>query len=116
VQLEVNVQYEIHTLQTFPKQGGKWQVSTSGGERPVWSRDGKELFYVSADGKMMAVAIRGGPNFERGAPEPLFDVRLNAEAWFDVSKDGRFLIPLQVQQAASAPMNVVINWMAGLKK
>jgi hypothetical protein len=65
---------------------------------------------------MMAVEIRGGPNFERGAPKLLFDVRLNAEAWFDVSKDGRFLIPVQVEQAASAPMNVVVNWTAGLKR
>jgi Tol biopolymer transport system component len=42
-------------VQTFPKPGAKWQVSTNGGERPVWSRDGKELFYIGADGKMMAV-------------------------------------------------------------
>jgi len=65
---------------------------------------------------MMAVEIRGGPNFERGAPKPLFDVRLNAEAWFDVGKDGRFLIPVQIGQAANAPMTVVVNWTAGLKK
>jgi Tol biopolymer transport system component/predicted Ser/Thr protein kinase len=107
--------YETY-VQTFPKPGGKWQVSTNGGERPVWSRDGKELFYLSADGKMMAVEIKGGQNFERGAPKPLFDVRLNAEAWFDVGKDGRFLVPVQIEQAASAPMTVVVNWTAGLKK
>jgi Tol biopolymer transport system component len=107
--------YEVY-VQTFPKPGAKWQVSTNGGERPVWSRDGKELFYIGADGKMMAVEIRGGPNFERGAPKPLFDVRLNAETGFEVGKDGRFLIPVQTGQAANAPMTVVVNWTAGLRK
>jgi dipeptidyl aminopeptidase/acylaminoacyl peptidase len=107
--------YEVYA-QTFPKPGGKWQVSTNGGERPVWRRDGKELFYISADGKIMVVEVTGGLNFERGVPKPLFEVRLNAEAWFDVSKDGRFLIPVQVEQAASAPMTVVVNWTAVLKK
>ena len=107
--------YEVY-VQTFPKPGGKWQVSTIGGERPIWSQDGKELFYLSIDGKMMALQIRGGPNFDRGAPKALFDIRLNAEAWFDVSKDGRFLIPMLVEQGASAPMNVVVNWTAALNK
>ena len=64
----------------------------------------------------MALQIRGGPNFDRGAPKALFDMRLNAEAWFDVSKDGRFLIPVLVEQGASAPMNVVVNWTAALNK
>jgi len=110
-------------VQTFPTPGGKWQVSTNGGDRPVWSRDGKELFFIAADQKLMAVEIKGdtvkgGAKFEAGVPKPLFDTRLlgNAFTWFDVSKDGRFLIPTPTELSANAPMTVVVNWTAGLKK
>ena len=105
-------------VQSFPERGGKWQVSTNGGGNSIWSRDGRELFYVSTDGKMMAVEIKGGAKFESGAPKPLFNVRLpgGSNAWFDVGKDGRFLIPIQPGQADNAPMTVVVNWQTGLGK
>ena len=103
-------------VQTFPNPGGKWQVSTNGGSYPVWSRDGKELFFIGADQKLMAVEIKGGAKFEAGLPKPLFDVHINNDGWYDVSKDGRFLIPNQIGQATSAPMTVVLNWTAGLKR
>jgi len=103
-------------IMTFPNPGGKWQISTSGGAEPVWSRDGKELFFISGDGKMMAVEIKGtGGNPEAGVPKALFDVRSNPSA-YDVSKDGRFLIPMPLQQSANAPITIVVNWIAGLKK
>jgi len=104
-------------VQTFPTPGGKWQVSTNGGERPVWSRDGKELYFLGADGKMMAVEVKAGAKFEAGVPKPLFDAHFpGGLAWYDVSNDGRFLIPVQLEQSANAPMTVVVNWPAGLKK
>jgi hypothetical protein len=104
-------------IMTFPNPGGKWQISTSGGSFPVWSRDGKQLFYVSGT-KMMAVDIKGtGANPEPGVPQPLFDARLGpTNPGFDVSKDGRFLIPTAVEQATAVPITVVVNWMAGLRK
>jgi serine/threonine-protein kinase len=102
-------------VQTFPMKGGKWQISTGGGEKPVWSRDGKELYFISADQKMMAATILGGAQFA-SVPKALFDVRTVTSAWFDVSKEGRFLIPTLVEQAATVPMTVVVNWQAGLKK
>jgi len=65
----------------------------------------------------MAVEIKGGIAFEAALPKPLFDVRFpGANSWFAVSKDGRFLIPVSTEQSASAPMTVVVNWQAGLKK
>ena len=108
---------EIYVM-TFPNPGGKWQISNSGGTNPTWSRDGKELFFVSPDNKMMAVDIKGtGGNPEPGVPKALFDVRLGVgNARFDVAKDGRFLIPTPLEQSASAPITVVVNWTAGLKK
>jgi len=90
--------YEIY-VQTFPTPGGKWQVSTNGGSYPRWSRDGKELFFIGADQKLMAVDVKPGAKFEPGLPKPLFDVRISADGYYDVSKDGRFLIPAQIEQA-----------------
>jgi dipeptidyl aminopeptidase/acylaminoacyl peptidase len=107
--------FEVY-VQTFPEHGGKWQTSTSGGRFPVWSRDGRELYFMAADRKLMAVEVKGeGKSFQAGVPKPLFGVA--AVAQFDVSKDGRFLIQVPVEQAATnVPLTVVVNWQAGLKK
>jgi Tol biopolymer transport system component len=103
-------------VQSFPKPGGKWQVSTDGGTSPVWSRDGKELFFRSASGKLMATSVRSvGNKFDYDGAKPLFDLPGTAGT-FDVSKDGRFLIPAPVEQSAGAPITVVVNWLAGLKR
>ena len=104
---------------TFPMPGSKWQVSINGGSFPAWSRDGKELYYIAADGKMMAVEIRGGPKFDRGVPKPLFEpvgLGTGEFAPYDVSKDGRFLMALSVNSSPIVPMTVVVNWPAALKK
>ena len=64
----------------------------------------------------MAVDMKDGPD-KAGAPKPLFDIRLGGGAeGFDVSGDGRFLISTQVTQASAAPITVVVNWRAALKK
>jgi serine/threonine protein kinase len=104
-------------VQTFPEHGGKWQVSTGGGIDPVWSRDGRELYFIAGDrNKMMAVEVTGnGAKFEPGIPKPLFDV--SGPTGFDVSKDGRFLMLAPVEQAApNVPITVVTNWPAGLRR
>jgi Tol biopolymer transport system component len=96
---------------------GKWQISSAGGNKPRWSHNGRELFYLSLDGKLMAVPIKLGTTFEPGVPVPLFEVRANGFFPYDVSPDGRFLIntPLE-SEAPAAAMTVVVNWTAGLKK
>lgn len=105
-------------VQSFPTKGRKFTVSINGGERSVWSRDGKELYFISADGRMMAAEVSTGSKFEAGVPRPLFKVHLSRgmDAWFDVTKDGRFLIPVQAEQTVNAPITVVVNWQAGLKE
>jgi Tol biopolymer transport system component len=106
---------EVYVV-SFPRKGGKWLVSTGGGIRPVWSRDGRELYYYRADGKIMAVPITPGSQFRFGVPKPLFDVRLaTATVSFDVSRDGRFLLPTLAPQQGLALMNVVLNWSRTLK-
>ena len=74
-------------VQTFPEHTGKWQISTSGGEQPMWSRDGKELFYLAAgnngtDTKLMSVAVNtGSAAFQADIPKELFQTQL-IPFWF----------------------------------
>jgi eukaryotic-like serine/threonine-protein kinase len=112
---------EVYVV-SFPQLGEKWQISTDGGQSPVWSRDGHELYYYSADGRIMAVeimpAILENRHFKFGVPRPLFEVRLATSDGqrFEVSRDGRFLLPVLVEQNASTPMTVVLNWQVVLNK
>jgi Tol biopolymer transport system component len=100
----------------------KQLISTGGGNQPRWRRAGGELFYVADDGQMMAVAVRtSGASFEHGAPQALFKTRIWRDApmllgiSYDVSADGqRFLIATMVGEAS--PVNVILNWTAGVKK
>jgi serine/threonine protein kinase/Tol biopolymer transport system component len=103
-------------VETFPARGGKWQISRNGGGFPQWSRDNRELFYVAGDQTLMAVEINSGPKFEPLAQKPLFHVHMPTNSWYDVGKDGRFLVPTQVEQGGPVSLSVVINWTAGLRK
>ena len=78
--------FEIY-VQAFPGKERKWPVSAKGGTRPVWSHDGKELFYMAADNKLMAMDVKSGARFEHGVSKPLFEVR--SPSMFDVSPDGK---------------------------
>jgi dipeptidyl aminopeptidase/acylaminoacyl peptidase len=104
-------------VQSFPAKDAKFQISTDGGTRPVWSHDGKELFYISNSGKIMAVDVKGGVTFEHRLPQPLFEVRTANNARFDVTPDGkRFLVVSTSIADAEPSLMVVLNWHAGVKK
>jgi len=110
-------------VQSFPPSGARWQVSTNGGYQPRWRGDGKELFYVAPDKKLMVVTVKAeGNSFELGAPQPLFDMRignlpLTGSPFYDVTRDGRrFIVSTAVEESAPTPMTVVLNWNAGLKQ
>jgi Tol biopolymer transport system component len=106
---------EVYVV-SFPGKEGKWQISNMGGTQPVWSRDGRELFYFTA-GKLTVVDVKGKTQFEHGVPRTLFEVRLGTETGFDVSADGqRFLVPVTVQERVVPPLEVVLNWQAVLKR
>ncbi len=114
--------WEVYVT-SFPAAKGKWQVSSGGGEQPRWRGDGKELFYLSSDGKVMSAPVTEGANFDAGAPVPLFQanprepVGTSEQLFYDVSKDGqRFLINTEVREAEVEPMTVVLNWAAKLNK
>ena len=94
----------------------KWLISKGGGNNPRWRRDGKELFYVASDRKLMSVDISATPVFEAGTPRPLFQLPPGFIGG-DVIADGRrFLVGVPVGQSASVPFTVVLNWQATLKK
>ena len=110
-------------VQSFPPSGGRWQVSTNGGFTPRWRRDGKELFYLAPDRKIMSVEVRtDGAAFEYSSPKALFETSVDAVTTaatnrYDVSADGqRFLVDAAIENAGPAPITVVVNWLASVKR
>jgi protease II len=105
-------------VQTFPASGGKWQISADGGAYPRWRRDGKELFYIAAGQKLMAVVVQTDPTFQAGRPQALFEPRFFQPIIpYTVSTDGqRFLVNTPIEEDNSSPVTVVLNWTAELKK
>ncbi len=108
---------------SFPAGAQKHQISTKGGAQPRWRRDGKELYYLTLDGKLMAVDITAGAKIESGAPRLLFDTKLTADVvsnQYAVTPDGqRFLVLMpaaETTQAAPTPITVILNWTAARKK
>jgi Tol biopolymer transport system component len=101
----------------FPASGAKWQVSSAGGTQPRFTRDGKELFYVSADRKLMAAPVKtDGTSFESGAPRMLFETHILIKDerpgnQYVVTSDGqRFLINSTIAGTGGSPISVLINW------
>ena len=107
-------------VQPYPDRSDKWQVSTRGGNDPVWGADGKQLYYLSSDNQMMSVPVRLAPTFAPGTPEALFDSRVfspgGQKAHYCVTRDGGTFILLRTLASRALPtMTVVLNWQAGLE-
>jgi eukaryotic-like serine/threonine-protein kinase len=107
--------WEIYVT-SFPEARGKWQVSNGGGDQPKWRSDGRELFYLGLDGKIMGVPVTTGANFDPGSATALFQanprvmVAIAEQVTYDVSKDGqKFLINTQLKTRLT-PMSVILNW------
>ena len=93
---------------------GKWKVSTSGGNAPLWSSDSRELFYRSGDATM-AVRVETDPEFKPGKPIVLF--RGTYSDYWDISPDGkRFLMMKKITAEAPRKINIVVNWFEELKQ
>ena len=112
--------FEVY-VRPFPGPGQKWHVSSGGSagavngssEGPTWGRDGKELFYISAGWKLMAVPVRLRSTFEMGTPHPLFAFPEGFE--YDVAPDAQqFLVTHSNSDKTPPPVNVVLNWTAEL--
>jgi dipeptidyl aminopeptidase/acylaminoacyl peptidase len=107
--------FEVY-IRSFPAGNQRYQVSSSGGRRPCWRGDGREIFYIGADGYLVAVPLKMTPEFELGETQKLFETAfpLPDESRYSVSADGnRFLLYSRTGRAA---MTVVLNWAAELEQ
>ncbi len=111
-------------LQAFvpgaPASGVSTRLSTNGGTMPVWQRNGRELYYISADNKLMAVEMTLGAEVKSGTPKELFslsNIWANPGATYAVTRDGqRFLFVTRAEETSVTPFTVLLNWMAEVKK
>ena len=115
-------------VRSFPDLKGKWQISSGGGSAPRFSPTGKELFYIGANTRLMAVPIRTSPVFSSGTPTEILDVSqmffptqgmlFNPEVTYDISRDGsRFLMVRNGPNTARVQsFNYVHNWVKELEK
>ena len=108
-------------IQKFPEGGQKIRVSTSGGDQARWRRDGRELFFLSPDGRLMTVPVEMTPELKIGTPVPLFEIQtlvgggLGTNAHYDVTADGqRFIVVSRLGDTGNPPVTVVLNWLAAL--
>ena len=107
-------------MQSLVTTGVKWGISTAGGRLPRWRSDGKELFYLAADGNLIAVPITDGATFRSGVAKALFQtghsVVGGGASAFNVSPDGeRFLLTIAGDENQTASIVVVTNWLSALK-
>jgi serine/threonine-protein kinase len=115
-------------VRPFPDvNSGRWEVSAGGGTRPLWARDGRELFYLSDDGALMSVPIEQGDTWRAGAPTKVLETRYlgtnsgGLGRTYDVSPDGRRFLMIKAGAAsgrsgASPPIIVVQNWFEELQR
>jgi dipeptidyl aminopeptidase/acylaminoacyl peptidase len=102
---------------------GKQRISPAGGDLPVWRKDGRELFYIAADGLVMAVQVKGGEIFEAAAPRALFRAcsasqsLRGGEEFYDIASDGkRFLMSCLTGEGKPSALIVELHWTAALNK
>ena len=113
--------FEVY-VQPFPATGEKWKVSAQGGGQPRWRRDGKEMFYRTGDGRMMAVSLKIAPGFAPGVPRMLFQSSAdplfpNFGIPYTLAADGqRFLVNAAMDDSRASPITIITNWTAGLKR
>jgi serine/threonine-protein kinase len=105
----------------FPGPGEKWRISTEGGLEPLWSGDGRELFYRSGD-KMMVTPIQTEPSFRAGTPQVLFEAprMYRSGLWrsYDVTPDGKRFLMIQNPEGTQESLQIVYipNWFEELEQ
>ena len=103
----------------FVQGSGKWLVSTAGGRFPRWRHDGRELFYISLDSKIISAEVATqGTSFVLSKVTPLFQANpVSSTGWtYDVSSDGKKFVVSQANEKTAEPLTLVVNWPSLLKK
>ena len=107
-------------VQTFPKPGNKQQISVDGGFAPIWSLDGRELFYGHPSGRVTSVAIRADTaSIDVGVPRTVFTwpaEKFGRLRGFDVAPGGRFVSALETSEGASRIPALILNWPELMKR
>jgi len=105
-------------ISTFPKGGSKWQISSGGGKYPIWSKDGKQIYYKSPDNHLMAVPVTfSAGSVQPGSPHALFLFNpVFSFGCIDVSRDGKFIINNASQDTSLSPISFTENWPATVRK
>jgi hypothetical protein len=99
----------------YPGPGERIRLSSGGARLLQWGRDGKELFYLSSDKRLMSLPIRTSPSLQTGTPVELFKLEAKLWASFQLSLDGKkFLAVVPQTSAAEQPWTVVVNWTSGV--
>jgi eukaryotic-like serine/threonine-protein kinase len=101
-------------VQAFSGSGSKFQVSTAGGQWPAWRRDGKELFFLSLDNRLMSVPVQTAPSFESGAPVAFSDP-LRVDHFAMMPDGARFLVQFPLPEPIARGARLILNWPAELK-
>ena len=116
-------QFEVYVRPYPDADRARWQVSVGGGRQPLWSRDGRELFYRNFDGALLSVPVTRNPTFTAGRPQKILDNRSYigrgrslAGRTYDVSPDGRRFLLLKAQSADTTSFVIVVNWTEELKR
>jgi len=102
-------------VEPVPGPGGRWQISTIGGEQPRWVRNGKEIVYRNGT-KMMSAAVQIQPSFAAAKPVELFDRKFDrggSVSGYDVTPDGQTFVMTRAEQANPTEIRVVVGWSAG---
>ena len=119
----VSGRQEIY-VERYPELGNRQQISTGGGRIPLWSRDGRELFFSNLDGRqMLAVAVQPGTTLVAGRPQVLFEFAMFTIVGtraYDIAPDGRFIIIRSGQAdgggGTASNLILVLNWFEELKR
>jgi eukaryotic-like serine/threonine-protein kinase len=110
---DVSGRVEVYVV-SFPAGTGRLQISNNGGSSARWSARGNELFYISEDRRVMAVAIKSGEQFEASAPKALFAARDGDYAV--LQKGQQFVFSSLAGESRTPTITVFVNWATGLKK
>lgn len=100
-------------VQTFPLSNLKFQISTNGGVQPIWSRNGREIFFLGLDGKVMSAPLTIAPRFTPGVPRALFQADadiLYVHNSYEPSADGQRFVVATYAGAQAPPVAVIVNW------
>jgi len=106
--------FAMNSAVTAVEPGGKWQISNGYGNAPRWRGDGRELYYNSEGGQVMAVEITTNPEFRPGKPMPLGFAAANGAPW-DCTADGRRFLVAVPKSKGPESYTMILSWQAGLK-